>query len=53
LAAELRERYNLARLASGALYSHRGGQGFKSPQLHPEAQVRAMIIGWMGTAKIV
>src|SRR5580704_2196877 len=24
--------------------SHRGGQGFKSPQLHPKPQVRAMII---------
>jgi|SRR5713101_9740861 len=24
--------------------SHRGGQGFKSPQLHPNQQVKAMIL---------
>ena len=36
----------LARLPAGMLSSHRGGQGFKSPQLHPmNSQVSGLHIG--------
>ena len=34
-AADVRERRAAAALLRSALSSHRGGQGFKSPQLHP------------------
>src|SRR5487761_1192560 len=35
-AADLGKDRYLGCLAGGALSSHRGGQGFESPQLHPE-----------------
>jgi hypothetical protein len=50
-AVELGEHCYLAGSTDCALSSHRGGQGFKSPQLHPNQQVRAMIFGLDDHAK--
>jgi hypothetical protein len=41
------------RMNSGMHRSHRGGQGFESPQLHPEPQVRAMIRACQAASKII
>jgi hypothetical protein len=47
-AADVRERPAAVALQDCALSSHRGGQGFKSPQLHVNPQVSALTCGHVG-----